>query len=86
MGMNHFAVLGVLSDLYIKYHPGTKWDDGLINSCAGYLPDIVAEWAGLYLHNPTICPKARTHRSATAQNDARKRSFKQIAALIKKNL
>lgn len=93
---DHFCVLGVLCDLYVKHHTDCRWKPMETKSgfrivgkrevhwCEDYLIEPVMEWAGLGKNNPLVEYDGQTI-SLVVLND-KGLSFEQIARLIKQQL
>lgn len=75
-----FCCLGVLCDLYAKATK-TPWDsDQSILGCGAFLPQKVADWAGVEDRSVVIAGSSAAHLNDSG------RSFKGIATLIEKHL
>ena len=82
-----FCCLGVLCDIYLKTHRGSRWDEGCFyptkdsdfGSDVALLPEPVMNWAGMSSDNGVYMES----QSLLADNDGGK-SFDAIASIIKK--
>lgn len=93
---DHFCVLGVLCDLYVKNRPDCRWKPMEAKSgfrivgkrevhwCEDYLIEPVMKWAGLDSSNPVV-EHSGQKISLSSLND-QGISFKSIAAVIEKQL
>jgi len=75
-----YCCLGVLCDLHSK-ETGVEWDNGVYLNKMSDLPEQVRQWADLDYANPRI-----GEYSAFYLNDTKRKSFREIAALIKEHL
>ncbi len=93
---NHFCVLGVLCDLYVRHRHDCRWKPmeaktGFrivgkrdIHWCEDYLIEPVMKWAGLDSYNPVVEHSGKKV-SLSSLND-QGIEFKTIARLIDKQL
>jgi hypothetical protein len=93
---DHFCVLGVLCDLYVKQRPDCRWKEMEAKSgfrivgkrevhwCEDYLIEPVMQWAGLDSQNPLVEHEGKK-TSLSSLND-NGMNFKAIAKLIEKQL
>ncbi len=93
---DHFCVLGVLCDLYVKHRHDCRWKameaksgfrivgKGETHWCEDYLIEPVMKWAGLESQNPVVEYESKK-ASLSSLNDQGV-DFKIIAKLIEKQL
>jgi len=93
---DHFCVLGVLCDLYVKQRPDCRWKPmeakssfrivgkGEVQWCEDYLIEPVMKWAGLDSYNPVVEHNGQKI-SLSSLND-QGIPFKSIATVIEKQL
>lgn len=89
-----YCCLGVLTELYIKSKKiKNAWsDDGDVKlspkgkfQSEGYLPKQIMEWAGLKEQDP-MYKETTLSKLNDGSSEVKKRTFKQIAKIIDKNL
>ena len=95
-GQGGYCCLGVLCELYLDEHKETTWEDLDISrgetESGDVLPEEVKEWAELENDNPVVDSGIHKGEEISEFNDGnkdkhiRKRTFKQIAGIIEKNL
>lgn len=93
---DHFCVLGVLCDLYVKHHTDCRWKPMEVKSgfrivgkrevhwCEDYLIEPVMKWAGLENFNPVV--EYEGQKVSLSNLNDKGAAFDRIAKLIKEQL